>query len=227
MAIEVTNTMNAVHGNGFNALVIGPSGSGKTSIFKYTGKTIIISSEGSELTLNDNDVDVIKIKSSVELKEAYEYVSQHKDEYDCVGIDSFTDMSEMINAELKADPYYGDAKNSIVMWGKQAEISSKIAKAFRDLNGINVIILALPETVKVGFDETIVAMMPGKKTQSIISSYYDIVMLIKVDEDGNRYFVTGMTEDFSGKDRSDKLSPVEPYTKEDGIRPLFDKVLGR
>jgi hypothetical protein len=169
---------------------------------------------------------MIRIKSSEELREAYEYVKNNKDKYDTVGIDSFTDIAEIVLSELNKDAYYGDAKNSMVKWGKLADTTTAIAKSFRDLKGLNVIILALPESVQNGFEEIIVPMMPGKKTKNKLASLYDIVALIRVDENGERCFITGMTESFTGKDRSDKLDPVEPYTKEHGIKPLIDKIVG-
>ena len=226
MAIKVTSTKDAVKNNGFKSLVVGGSGVGKTSLFKHSGKTIVITSEGGDLTLNDYDVDSIRVKNSGELKEAYEYVAANTENYDTVGVDSLTDIGDMIVAELKADPYYGDPKNSMPMWMKFTDIITRIAKSFRDLDNINVIILALPESVKSGFDEKIMPLIPAKKAQAKLGSFYDVVMLLRINEDGNREFICQPTEFFEAKDRSDKLDKVEPCTKEEGISPLFAKVLG-
>ena len=227
MAIQVMNTKGLVKNTGFKALIVGASGTGKTSIFKSTGKTIIISSEGSELTLNDYDVDIIKVSSTTELREAYTYVKDNTDKYDTVGIDSISDIGAMIVAELKADPYYGDMKNSMPMWMKFTEIITLVAKSFRDLQNINVIILALPESVKSGFEEKIMPLIPAKKAQAMLQSYYDLVLLIRVNSDGDREFICQPTEEFDAKDRSDKLNSVEPYSKELGIKPLIDKIINK
>ena len=63
MAIEVKNTKGLIKHSGVKCLIVGGSGSGKTNLARSTGKTIIISAESGDLTLNDVDVDSIRVKS--------------------------------------------------------------------------------------------------------------------------------------------------------------------
>jgi energy-coupling factor transporter ATP-binding protein EcfA2 len=227
MAIEVKSTKGAAKSNGVKVLVVGGSGVGKTNLFRSTGRTIIISAEGGDLTLNDVDVDSIRVKSLAELKEAYIYVSEHSKDYDTVGIDSITEIGELIVAELKKMPEYSEMKDGMKLWMKFSEIMLQIAKSFRDIDGLNVVILALPESIKNGFEEKIMPMIPAKKVQAKLGSLYDEVFLIRVNDDGEREFVCQPTADFDAKDRSGKLDPVEPYGKEDGLTPIFKKILGK
>ena len=226
MAIEVRSTKNAAKQNGIKFLIVGPSGSGKTNLARSTGRTIIISTEGGDLTLNDADVDSIRVKSLEELREAYEYVSSNKDQYDTVVLDSITDLGEMIVAELKKMPEYSDLSKSMPMWMKFSEIMLQISKSFRDIDGLNVVLLALPESVKNGFDEKIMPMIPAKKIQAKLGSLYDEVLLIRVNEDGKREFVCQPIPEFDAKDRASKLEPTEPYDKEVGLANIIKKIQG-
>jgi hypothetical protein len=155
------------------------------------------------------------------------YVLEHKDEYETVGIDSITEIGELIVAELKKMPEYSEMNKSMPMWMKFSEIMLQIAKSFRDIDGLNVVILALPESVKNGFEEKIMPMIPAKKVQAKLGSLYDEVFLIRVNEEGNREFVCQPVPDFDAKDRSSKLDPIEPYEKENGLKTIFKKIKGK
>jgi energy-coupling factor transporter ATP-binding protein EcfA2 len=225
MALKINNTKGSATRQGIKILVFGVSGCGKSSIFKSTGKTILINLESGDLALNDVDVDSITVRSLADLREAYNYVANHTEEYDTVGIDSLTELSDMIVAELKSMPEYSSLKDALKMWMEFTDVILKIAKSFRDLDGINVVITALDESVKKGFDEVVVPMISGKKAQSKLVSLYDEVLYIRIGEDGDREFITNPLSDVVAKDRSGKLNPIEPYTKEEGIKPLINKII--
>ncbi len=226
MAIEVTSTKGAANRSGIKMLVVGPSGSGKTNLARSTGKTIIISAEGGDLTLNDVAVDSIRVTNLSELKEAFAYVRDHTADYDTVVIDSITEIGEMVVADLKKEPEFASMKDSMKLWMRFTDIMLAIAKSFRDLDGINVLILALPENVKVGYDDKILPLIPAKKVQAKLGSLYDEVFLIKIDEEGNREFVCAPTGEFDGKDRSSKLPQTMEYDKEKGLKPIFEMIKG-
>ena len=226
MAIEVRSTKGAATKQGVKLLIVAESGFGKTNLARSTGKTIIISAEGGDLTLNDVDVDSIRVKNLNDLKEAYQYVKDHVKDYDTVIVDSWTEITEQIVAELKQMPEYQGMNKSMPMWLAFTELATSIAKSFRDLDGINVVLLALPEAVKVGYDDKILPLMPAKKAQAKLGSLYDEVLMIKVDEEGNREFVCQPTSEFSAKDRSGKLPATVPYDKDKGLKPVFNMILG-
>jgi len=223
--IKVVSTKGLARKKGIKCLIVGASGSGKTNLARSTGKTIIISAESGDLTLNDVDVDTISVKTLSEMKEAFKYVEENTDKYDTVIIDSITEIGDMIVSELKSIPEYSSQKDSMKLWMKFTEIITKIAKSFRDLDGINVVVLALAESVKSGFDEKIMPMIPAKKAQARLSSLYDVVLMIKVDEDGNRKFICAPTAEFDAKVRGAELPPTIDYDKEKGLKPVFDAII--
>ena len=228
MAIEIKKTKGLANKEGISLLAYGYSGVGKSSLFRSTGKTLLISAELGELVLNDVDnVDVIRVGSFDDLKEAYTYAKGHVKDYDTVGIDSLTEIGEMIVTELKKDPEFASMKESYKMWMRYTDIIDKIAKSFRNLKGVNVVIIALAESVKNGFEEKIMPLIPAKKSQAKLASLYDEVFYVTIAEDGSRIFQTQPTGDIIAKDRSGKLEPTEPYTKNKGLQPIFEKILGK
>jgi len=227
MAINIVKSKGIAKRNGVKILCYGKSGLGKSSIFKSTGKTLLLSSQSGELVLNDVDnVDIIRVKTLEDLKEAYTYAKEHVKDYETVGIDSITDIGEIIVADLKKDPHYGDMKNSMPMWMRYSEIMLGIAKSFRDLDNVNVVIIALEESIKNGFEECLVPLIPAKKVQAKLPSLYDEVLYLRMNKDGGREFVTQPSAEVVAKDRSGKLDDIEVYSQEFGIRKILNKITG-
>jgi hypothetical protein len=183
----------------------------------------MISMESGELVLSDCDnIDVVRAHSLADIREAYEYVLEHKNDYDTVAIDSLTELGDIIDTELKANPEYQGMANGIKMWGAYTDVMMKIARSFRDIDGLNVVLIALEESVKEGFNETVVPALPAKKAQNKLPALYDEVIYININEDGEREFICQPTEHILAKDRSGKLPAVVPYLREDGLKPIFD-----
>lgn len=226
MAIEIVSSEELLRTSGVKILLYGQSGVGKSSQFKYTGKTLIISTEKGELALagSNNDIDVARVSTMMEFKEAFKYAKDNTDKYDTIGIDSVSDISEIIVAHLKKDPEFASMKESFKLWMRYTEIMDAVAKSFRDLENVNVILIALEESVKNGFEEKKSPMISGKKTQSKLPQFYDEVLRLTIDEGGNRVFVTQPTADSEGKDRSGSLEPVESCTIKDGISTIINKI---
>jgi len=227
MAIEVKKATDLAKTSGLKVLLYGRSGVSKTSQAQYTGKTLMISMESGELVLSEaKNVDVIRVKTLSEIREAYEYVKSKINEYDTVFIDSLSELGSILVEHLKKDPEYGDMKQSMKLWLRYTEMMLQIAKSFRDLDGINVVLVALEESVKNGFEEIVMPLIPAKKAQSLLPSLYDEVLYLRATEDDKREFVCHPTADVVAKDRSGKLEPTEPCTKEQGIGYIFKKIKG-
>ena len=228
MAIKIEKATELAKTSGVKVLLYAASGVGKTTQFKHTGKTILISLESGELVLSDaENVDVVRAKNLAEIREAYEYVRDNISQYDTVGVDSLSELSEAIVAELKRMPEYSDAKDTFKLWGKYTEIITQIAKSFRDLDGINVVLVALEESVKSGFEEKIMPSIAAKKAQAKLPSLYDEVLYLRVSDDGTREFVCQPTAEIVAKDRSGKLNEVEPCSPEQGLEYIFKKIKGK
>jgi len=141
MAINIVKAKGLAKKAGVKTLIYSDSGIGKTNIFHSTGKTLLLSIEKGDLVLNDADnVDIVRATTLVDVREVYQYIKENNDKYDTFGVDSITDLGEQIVTELKAMPEFQDMKKSMPMWMKFSEIMLSIAKSFRDLENINVVI---------------------------------------------------------------------------------------
>ena len=208
-------------------LLFSEPGAGKTSSLKGTGRTLLISMESGELSLaGASNIDIVRVKTTNELKEAYTYIKENIEQYDTVAIDSLSELSEVIVGELKTLPEFQGMQNSIKLWGTYTERMIKIAKSFRDLDNINVVLIALAESTRSGYEEKMVPSVAAKKAQSKLPALYDEVIYINVNEDGNREFICQPTETILAKDRSGKLPPMVPYDKEKGLKPIFEMIKG-
>jgi len=209
-------------------LLYGSSGSAKTTQIRHLpGKVFMISAEAGELPLAGADnIDIVRINTFAELREAYTYINKHKDEYDWVALDSLSELGEQIVAYLKTVPEYSDMRDSFKLWMAYTELMVKICKSFRDLEGVGCLLLALDESVKNGLDEKIMPLVPAKKAQKKLVSLYDEVLFLRAIEEGKREFVCTPTPDIESKDRSGKLPDTVPCTKEKGIGAIIDLIKG-
>jgi len=90
-------------------LVYGEPGVGKTVFASTFPKPLILDVEGGTLSIADKDVDIVKIKSSNDLWQAYEYLAFEKHPYQSVVVDSLTeaqqvDLNDVIEKAKMRDP---------------------------------------------------------------------------------------------------------------------------
>lgn len=207
--MEIQKLEKSINNNGVKILLYAPSGAGKTSTLKTTGKTLLISLEGGELSLAGSDnVDILRPRSYDELKQAYKIAKENLDKYDTLAIDSLTELGEMIVAHLKKDPEFNSMKDGMKMWMRYSDLMYEVCKSFRDIGNIDVVLIALAETVKENFEDRLYPMIPAKKIQSKLPQLYDLVLYLNVDENSNRSIMTQPTSGVMAKDRSGKLQPV-------------------
>jgi hypothetical protein len=128
----------------------------------------------------------------------------------------------MIVAELSKNPEFNSAKDGFKLWAKYSEDMYAVAKAFRDLKGVNVIIIALAETRKENFEDRLYPMIPAQKIQLKLPALYDEVLYLAVDGSGTRSIITSPTSGILAKDRSSRLEPIEPPD----FQVIFKKING-
>jgi phage nucleotide-binding protein len=205
-------------------LIYGPSGHGKTTLAGTTGeKTLLISAEGGQLSLKGKDVSVIDISKDddgetvnmeqrvTNLRTVYSMLQGGmKDEYAWVVLDSLTEIGECLHNMLKHK--FSDDKYAL--WGEYSDQLRAIAKAFRDLPGVNVIVLALSETEKDELSRRYKNIMIQGKIQNQLPAYFDEVFYLDAEEDAdgnisNRRLITGASQKFIAKDRSGSLNMYE------------------
>lgn len=213
MAIQLKSTKDAAL-DGIKVLVHGPAGAGKTSLCATTGgSTVIISAESGLLSLRGVDIPVIEVKTLDELYEAYDYVvnDPQGQAFEWICLDSISEIAEVVlNHEKKM------AKDPRQAYGALAEKMTELIRAFRDLPGRNVYFACKQERTK---DEQTGAMlyfpaMPGNMLKQGVSYFFDEVMALRVERDGDgnpvRWLQTSRDFNYEAKDRSGALDMFEP-----------------
>lgn len=206
----------------FVALVVGPSGIGKTSLVRTLPEPedaiLLISAESGLACLDGTNIDVIEVDPkgpTKSLEEIYEFLQldEAKKKYKFIFIDSLTEIAQLIVAELKKDPHYGQPKNALAMWGKYSELMTMIVKSYRDMSDYSVIFTCLDAVEKDGLEKIESFNIQGTGIKNSLKAWYDLVLFYKVytDENGEKHrkLVTDISEAPLAKDRTGKLEAFE------------------
>lgn len=209
MAISLKRTRDMAR-NGVKLLVYGAAGAGKTSLIKTLPNPIVLSAEGGLLSIQDADLPYIEIASMDDLREAYAFImSEEGAAFDSVALDSISEIAEVVlNAEKKT------AKDPRQAYGAMQEQMADLIRAFRDLPGKHVYMSAKLEKSQ---DETgrmlYAPSMPGNKTGQSLPYFFDEVLALRVERDGEGNTQRALMCDSDGlwqaKDRSGKLAVWE------------------
>jgi phage nucleotide-binding protein len=210
MAINVKTT-GSLAANGVKVLVYGQAGAGKTSLVKTLPKPIVLSAEGGLLSIQDADLPFIEIGDMDTLKEAYSWLagSDEAKQYQSVALDSISEIAEVVlNAEKKA------TKDPRQAYGAMQEQMADIIRAFRDLPGRHVYMSAKLEKIQDEMGRVLYApSMPGNKTGQALPYFFDEVLALRVEKDGEGVTQRALMCDSDGlwlaKDRSGKLEAWE------------------
>ena len=210
MAINVKTT-GSLSANGVKVLVYGQAGAGKTSLIKTLPSPIVLSAEGGLLSIQDADLPFIEIASMTDLQEAYKWLTESDDAkaYKSVALDSISEIAEVVlNAEKKA------TKDPRQAYGAMQEQMADIIRAFRDLPGRHVYMSAKLEKTQDEMGRVLYApSMPGNKTGQQLPYFFDEVLALRVEKDGEGNTQRALMCDGDGiwlaKDRSGKLEMWE------------------
>lgn len=210
MAINVKTT-GSLAANGVKVLVYGQAGAGKTSLVKTLPNPIVLSAEGGLLSIQDADLPYIEISDMDTLKEAYTWLTQSDEakRFESVALDSISEIAEVVlNAEKKA------TKDPRQAYGAMQEQMADIIRAFRDLPGRHVYMSAKLEKTQDEMGRVLYApSMPGNKTGQALPYFFDEVLALRVEKDGEGVTQRALMCDSDGlwlaKDRSGKLEAWE------------------
>ena len=210
MAINVKST-GSLAANGVKVLVYGQAGAGKTSLIKSLPSPIVLSAEGGLLSIQDADLPFIEIASMDDLREAYEWLTSSDDAkaYQSVAPDSISEIAEVcLNHEKKVN------KDPRAAYGAMQEQMADIIRAFRDLPGRHVYMSAKLEKTQDEMGRVLYApSMPGNKTGQALPYFFDEVLALRVEKDGEGATQRALMCDSDGlwlaKDRSGKLDAWE------------------
>ena len=210
MAISVKRT-GGLSASGVKVLVYGQAGAGKTSLIKTLPSPIVLSAEGGLLSVQDADLPFIEIDGMEALKESYQWLTESKEAqaYKSVALDSISEIAEVaLNAEKKA------TKDPRQAYGAMQEQMADIIRAFRDLPGRHVYMSAKLEKSQDEMGRILYApSMPGNKTGQSLPYYFDEVLALRIERDGEGNTQRALMCDGDGlwlaKDRSGKLAGWE------------------
>lgn len=209
MAINVKST-GSLSANGVKLLVYGQAGAGKTSLIKTLPSPIVLSAEGGLLSIQDADLPYIEIDSMDTLREAWSWLAGNEAQaYKSVALDSISEIAEVVlNAEKKA------TKDPRQAYGAMQEQMADIIRAFRDLPGRHVYMSAKLEKTQDEMGRVLYApSMPGNKTGQSLPYFFDEVLALRVEKDGDGNTQRALMCDSDGlwlaKDRSGKLAAWE------------------
>jgi phage nucleotide-binding protein len=210
MAINVKST-GSLSANGVKLLVYGQAGAGKTSLIKTLPNPIVLSAEGGLLSIQDADLPYIEIDSMETLREAWSWLTgaAEAQDYKSVALDSISEIAEVVlNAEKKA------TKDPRQAYGAMQEQMADIIRAFRDLPGRHVYMSAKLEKTQDEMGRVLYApSMPGNKTGQSLPYFFDEVLALRVEKDGDGNTQRALMCDSDGlwlaKDRSGKLAAWE------------------
>jgi len=209
MAISLKRT-GTLASNGVKLLVYGQAGAGKTTLIKTLPKPIVLSAEAGLLSIQDADIPYIEVNSIETIREAYTWLGTDEGkQFETVALDSISEIAEVVlNAEKKT------AKDPRQAYGAMQEHMADIIRAFRDIPGRNVYMSAKLEKSQ---DETgrilYSPSMPGNKTGQQLPYFFDEVLALRVERDGDGNPQRALMCDSDGlwtaKDRSGKLAQWE------------------
>ena len=182
MAIKLKSTGD-LSDKGLKVLVYGQAGCGKTTLSKTLPKPIVLSAEGGLLSLKDDNIPFIEIKSMDDLHEAYEWVNKSKD-YESVVLDSISEIAEVVLSHEKKINKDGRAA--------YGEMDTQLSEMGR--------MLYFPS-------------LPGNKTAQKLPYFFDEVLALRIEKDEDGKTQRALMCDSDGlwlaKDRSGKLEAWE------------------
>ena len=225
MAIQLKKTGSLSDGGGgVKTLVYGAAGAGKTTLIRTLPNPIVLSAEGGLLSIQDADLPYIEIGSMDDLREAWVWLGTAEGaQYHSVALDSISEIAEVcLNAEKKA------TKDPRQAYGAMQEQMADIIRAFRDLPGRHVLMTAKLEKSQDEMGRILYApSMPGNKTGQSLPYFFDEVLALRVERDGEGVTQRALMCDSDGlwlaKDRSGKLDAWEAPD----LGAIINKIGGR
>lgn len=206
MAILLKSTGD-INAKGLKVLVYGQAGSGKTTLAKTLPKPVVLSAEGGLLSLKDDNISFIEIKSIGDLHEVYSWL-EGSDEFESVVLDSISEIAEVVLAHEKKVNKDGRAA-----YGEMDVQLSEIIRAFRDLN-MHVLMTAKLEKQQDEMGRMLYfPSLPGNKTAQKLPYFFDEVLALRIEKDEEGKTQRALMCDSDGlwlaKDRSGKLEAWE------------------
>jgi hypothetical protein len=208
---------------GIKCLIYGRAGVGKTMLAMTAPNCLIITAEGGLRSLKGRNLPAIEVKTVQDLTEIHDWAQRSKEakQFKTLHIDSITEIAEIVLANAKMQ-----CKDPRQAYGELLEKMTMVVKAYRDLKGYNVVMIAKEELRSDEMNGTsqYVPLMPGKKLGPSLPYLFDEVFNMNIGKtpDGKtfRYLRTQPTFQYEAKDRSGLLLERE----EANLSSIFNKL---
>lgn len=210
MAIALRRTSDYA-ANGVKLLVYGQAGAGKTTLAATMPAPLVLSAEGGLLSIQGADLPYIEISSMADLMDAYAFITESSEAraFESIALDSISEIAEVVlTAEKLA------TKDPRKAYGEMADQMSAMIRSFRDIPGKHVYMSAKldkqqDETGRIMYSPS----APGSKTGQSLPYFFDEVLALRVERDGEGKTQRALMCDSDGlwqaKDRSGRLDVWE------------------
>lgn len=180
------------------AVIYGASGAGKTFFSSTAPNPIYASAEGWLLSIAHMSPDFVEIKTLKDLQDLYSYLKKGGHWYETVIIDSITEISDGIKAEIEKT---NNRQLELKDWWELGRKMESILRTFRDLP-MHVLFITQENVEKD--EDRVIKIVPSLngKLQTKIAYFMDIVGYILIDKEGVRHVITESSEKLLTKDRS-------------------------
>lgn len=218
--MQIENTRDVSTNNGVKAMVYGLAGAGKTRLIATAPKPIILSAEQGLLSLNDQDIPFIKIKSLQDLTNARLQLMRDF-RFHTVGLDSASEIAEVCLREL-----ISSNKDPRKAYGEMAQEVLNEVRAFRDFPQRHIVFIMKQGRVKDEQTGVLLngPLMPGQQLDQHMPYMFDeCFQLVTMNNQGQIQSALRTQRDHQNeaKDRSGKLDMWEPPN----LTYVFNKIM--
>lgn len=212
MALQFSTTDAESVAHGVKMLVYGSAGVGKTTLCGTAPEPLIISAEAGLLSLRHKKLKVVVVSSLQDVWDALTWCKANAKQQgiQTICLDSISEIVEKcLNAHSKKT---NDPRQA---YGKMATEAIELVKAFRDLQGLHVLVTAKQASTKdpiTGVDKA-APTAPGQQVGQALPYLFDEVFHAYTDKDGQgqpyHALRTHAAFNAEAKDRSGALDEIE------------------
>ena len=209
--IDLQNTSQA-KADAIKLMVYGAAGAGKTSLIPTMPNPVILSAEAGLLSIADANLPFVVIKSMDDLREAYAWLTESDEakQFGSVALDSISEIAEVCLVTEKEK-----AKDPRQAYGEMQSTMTEAIRLFRDIPDRHVLFTAKMDKSTDDMGRMMYGpSMPGNKLAQSLPYFFDEVLALRVEKDGDGSPQRALMCDTDGlwqaKDRSGKLDAWEP-----------------
>jgi len=202
--MQIKKTNDIVTGN-VSLLIYGRAGIGKTRWCATADNPLFLDCERGLLSLQDNDISYINIKSIDHLRSMFGDLIKHLNKHNhTLIVDSITELSDMAMQQIKADLGQGAGKDARKTYPELYDKTIALIRAIQALP-CDIVFTAKCDRTDNGVH---FPRMQGSRLKSELTHYFDTLAYLDGNEQDGIIAITGVREHCEAKDRSGKLEQI-------------------